>query len=83
MFTSPLRIHQPLHLLFQFDVETHSSRLQHIIENLQQTLKVFVIGEVKAGKSSLINTLVGQQISPTNILEATASLRGGPTCLNN
>ncbi len=74
MFTSPLRIHQPLHLLFQFDVETHSSRLQHIIENLQQTLKVFVIGEVKAGKSSLINTLVGQQISPTNILEATASL---------
>ena len=48
MFTSPLRIHQPLHLLFQFDVETHSSRLQHIIENLQQTLKVFVIGEVKA-----------------------------------
>jgi small GTP-binding protein len=74
MFTSPLRIHQPLHLLFQFDVETHSSRLQHIIENLQQTLKVFVIGEVKAGKSSLINILVGQQISPTNILEATASL---------
>ena len=74
MFTSPLRIHQTLHLLFQFDVETHSSRLQHIIENLQQTLKVFVIGEVKAGKSSLINTLVGQQISPTNILEATASL---------
>lgn len=71
---SPLRRHQSLQQLLQFDADTHPSRLQHIIENLQQTLKVFVIGEVKAGKSSLINTLVGQEISPTNILEATASL---------
>lgn len=71
---SPLRIERKLADLVQFDLELYPSRLERIIENIQQTLKVFVIGEVKAGKSTLINTLVGQNISPVNILEATASL---------
>lgn len=71
---SPLRTQSKMQKLTQFNVEEYPFRLDKIIENIQHTLKVFVIGEVKAGKSSLINALVGQEISPTNVLEATASL---------
>lgn len=35
-------------------------------------LQFFLIGEVKAGKSTLLNTLVEDEILPTDILEATA-----------
>jgi GTPase Era involved in 16S rRNA processing len=41
-------------------------------EKMQSTLRVALIGEVKAGKSTLINALVGSPVSPTNILEATS-----------
>lgn len=41
-------------------------------EKLKSTLRVALVGEVKAGKSTLINALVGSQVSPTNILEATS-----------
>lgn len=55
-------------------VQALSQRLATIKSELNTTLKVFLIGEVKAGKSTLINALVGQEISPTNILEATAAI---------
>lgn len=43
-------------------------------ENLQNKLKVVILGEVKAGKSTLINSLIGKKVSYTNVLEATASI---------
>lgn len=41
-------------------------------EKLIKPLNIVLIGEVKAGKSTLLNTLVEDEISPTDILEATA-----------
>lgn len=73
---SPIRLNNSLNDLIGFDREltTIGKRLKKIEEKLQTTLKVFLIGEVKAGKSTLINALVGQEISPTNVLEATSCI---------
>mgnify|MGYP001016188370 FL=1 len=45
-----------------------------LIKNVSTPLKVVVMGEVKAGKSTLINALVGAEISPTDVLETTAAI---------
>lgn len=42
--------------------------------NRLNPLKVVVLGEVKAGKSTLVNALVGKKISYTNVVEATATI---------
>jgi len=73
---SPLRKNQQLADLVSLtpQVQDISMRLSTIKADLNTTLRVFLIGEVKAGKSTLINALVGQDLSPTNILEATAAI---------
>lgn len=73
---SPLRKNQQLADLVGLppQVQDISMRLSTIKADLNTTLRVFLIGEVKAGKSTLINALVGQDLSPTNILEATAAI---------
>ncbi|WWU64270.1 dynamin family protein [Clostridium baratii] len=43
-------------------------------ENLYKKLKVVVMGEVKAGKSTFVNYLVGRKVSHTNVLEATSTI---------
>ena len=43
-------------------------------ENLHNPLKIVVLGEVKAGKSTLVNALVGKKVSYTNVVEATAAI---------
>lgn len=43
-------------------------------DNLEQKLKLVVLGEVKAGKSTLVNALVHKEVSYTNVLEATANI---------
>jgi small GTP-binding protein len=48
--------------------------LDALIRNAHQSLKVAIVGEVKAGKSTLINALAGREISPANFIEATASI---------
>lgn len=43
-------------------------------ENLNNPLKIVVLGEVKAGKSTLVNALIGKKVSYTNVVEATAAI---------
>ena len=50
-------------------VETDLVKVQR---NILTTLRVTLIGEVKAGKSTLMNALVGYKVSPTDMLEATS-----------
>jgi small GTP-binding protein len=45
--------------------------LQRLREKLAEPLRIVVMGEVKAGKSSIVNALLGVQVAPTDVLEAT------------
>ncbi|WP_271399271.1 dynamin family protein [Salinicoccus roseus] len=49
-------------------------KMDKLIENIDSSLKVVIMGEVKAGKSTLLNAFAGSNISPTDIAEATGAV---------
>ncbi len=53
------------------DVPEVTARLRPLRERLDEPLRVAVVGRVKAGKSTLLNALVGQRIAPTDAGECT------------
>ncbi|MBD8013387.1 dynamin family protein [Planococcus wigleyi] len=55
-------------------ISEDTNRLKILIDNLREPLKVVVMGEVKAGKSTLLNAFAAEQLSPMNVSEATASI---------
>ncbi|MGL5316614.1 MAG: dynamin family protein [Peptostreptococcaceae bacterium] len=57
------------------------SNLNNVIENTKAlelnkdgALKIVLVGEVKSGKSSLLNAIIGKEISAVDVLEATSSI---------
>lgn len=66
--TSPLyTIKNPLALEIK-------SSLDILSEKVNTPLRLAIIGEVKSGKSTLLNCFAGGEISPTNVSESTASI---------
>jgi ferrous iron transport protein B len=68
---SPLNtiMHLPEMLVLADDAAT-------LEEKLYQPLRVAVLGEVKAGKSTLLNALAGGVIAPSDVTETTACIMG-------
>ena len=52
-------------------VPAASSRLQAVLDRLDEPLRVAIAGKVKAGKSTLLNALVGEELAPTDAGECT------------
>lgn len=48
--------------------------LKRQIEKLDEPLNIVFIGEVNCGKSTLVNALIGKEVSQVDVLEATASI---------
>ena len=46
-------------------------RLRRVRDRLGEPLRVAIVGRVKAGKSTLLNTLVGEELAPTDAGECT------------
>src|SRR3954452_8714286 len=58
------------------------NELDRIGRRLNQPIRVALAGTLKAGKSTLVNALVGEDIAPTDATEATRIVtwfRNGPT----
>jgi predicted GTPase len=58
------------------------SELDRIGWQLNQPIRIALAGTLKAGKSTLVNALVGENIAPTDATEATRIVtwfRHGPT----
>jgi GTP-binding protein EngB required for normal cell division len=45
--------------------------LDELLERLRNPVRVAVVGRVKAGKSTLVNALLGQVVAPTDVSECT------------
>ena len=48
-----------------------AARLQAVLDRLDEPLRVAIAGKVKAGKSTLLNALVGEELAPTDAGECT------------
>ncbi len=48
-----------------------SQRVQAVLDRLDEPLRVAIAGKVKAGKSTLLNALVGEELAPTDAGECT------------
>lgn len=47
------------------------ARLRSVVERMDEPLRVAIAGKVKAGKSTLLNALVGEELAPTSAQECT------------
>lgn len=56
------------------NLNTQMENIKALNDNQYKPLNMVIVGEVKSGKSSLLNALIGKEISYVDVLEATSSV---------
>lgn len=64
----------PNHSELLRQLKAHRMEYDILEEKCHTPLKIVLMGEVKAGKSTLLNAFAGDAVSPVNVTEATASI---------
>ncbi|REJ10345.1 dynamin family protein [Halobacillus trueperi] len=54
--------------------KAEEEKMDKLVKNVDSSLKVVIMGEVKAGKSTLLNAFAGSNVSPTDVAEATGAV---------
>jgi hypothetical protein len=75
--TAPPQLGSVVRVLLRRTIDTYRDSpqavgwLQHNLDRFDEPLRVAIAGKVKAGKSTLLNALVGEEIAPTDAGECT------------
>lgn len=64
----------PFKKVIQYNLEDVMNNLEILLEKPISPFKIAIIGEVKSGKSTLVNSIVGKEISEVDVLEATSTI---------
>lgn len=55
-------------------IRTEDCKLEELLTQIREPFSIFVAGEFNSGKSSLINRLAGEEVSPIGILPTTSEI---------
>ncbi|MCK8827055.1 dynamin family protein [Natroniella acetigena] len=55
-------------------INKYKEQITVLKDKLKAPMNVVVMGEVKAGKSTLLNAIIGDEVCPVDVLEATATI---------
>lgn len=64
----------PFKNIIKHNLEEVMNNVDTLLENPYDPLKIAVMGEVKSGKSTLVNSIIGEEVSEVDVLEATSSI---------
>ena len=60
--------------LIENNLNTIIENIKNLEESKKESINIVIVGEVKAGKSSLLNAILGQEISVVDVLESTSGI---------
>ncbi|KKY00654.1 hypothetical protein VN21_12885 [Paraclostridium benzoelyticum] len=64
----------PFKKIIKHNLEEVMNNFDILLEKPYSQLKLAIMGEVKSGKSTLVNAIVGSEVSEVDVLEATSSI---------
>lgn len=64
----------PFKKIIKHNLEEVMNNFDILLEKPYSQLKLAIMGEVKSGKSTLVNAIVGKEVSEVDVLEATSSI---------